>query len=209
MDEIDFVKRQKDIYLPKTEPVIVYVPKMRFLMIDGKGAPEGSKEFQAAVGALYGLVYSVKFSDKRSMAPKGFTKFKVPPLEGLWWMEGRQGFDQSKPKDWRWTIMIRVPDFVTKEAVSTFADELEKKKGPGVYHNVRLEELTECLSVQILHIGPYDAEKPNIDKMHAFSAEQGYKLRGRHHEIYFGDPRRTAPEKLKTVLRHPVTKYKP
>jgi hypothetical protein len=208
---IDFVKEQKDLYLPKTEPVIVDVPEMLFLMVDGKGQPESGpaehdNEFQAAFGALYGIVYSIKFSDKKGSAPAGFKKFKVSPPEGLWWMEGGKGFDTSKPNDWRWTLMLRVPEFVTKDVIAKFADELEKKKGPGAYKKVRLEKYTEGPSVQIMHIGPYAEEQPNIEKMHAFAKEQGYKLHGHHHEIYFGDPRRSAPEKLKTVLRQPVRK---
>ena len=208
---IDFVKEQKEFYLPKTEPVIVDIPEMLFLMIDGKGQPEGgppehNNEFQAAFGALYGLVYSIKFSDKKGNAPAGFKKFKVAPPEGLWWMDDGKEFDMSRPQDWSWTLMIRVPDFVTKEVIAHYAEELEKKKGPGAYKKVRLEKFTEGPSVQLIHIGPYNAETPNIKKMHDFAKEQGYKLHGHHHELYFGDPRRTKPEKLKTVLRQPVTK---
>lgn len=209
-EQIDFVNQHKELYLPKTEPVIIDVPEMLFLMIDGKGqpdagTPEHNTEFQEVVGVLYGLVYTIKFSDKKGNPPTGYQKFKVPPLEGLWWMEGVEGFDMTRPDKWRWTLMIRVPEFVTTEAVEQFAEELEKKKGPSAYKKVRLERYTEGLSVQLMHTGPYDTEQPNIEKLHTFAMEQGYKLRGHHHELYFGDPRRTKPERLRTVLRQPIT----
>lgn len=215
MDVVDFVKENKQLYMPKTGPVIVKVPKMQFLMIDGRGAPDpnhGSEEdknvFGEAVGALYGLTYSIKMSDKKGEAPKNYHNFKVPPLEALWWMDSGQAFDVASPDDWRWTAMMRMPDYVTKEVVGHFADILVKKKKSDIYKKVRLESFMEGPSVQILHIGPYDAEGPNIDKMHAYAKEQGYKPQGKHHEIYYSDPRRTAPEKLKTVLRQPVEKAK-
>lgn len=212
-DVVDFVKKDKALYQPKAEPVIVVVPKMKFLMIDGQGAPDpdvGSEkdisEFQKAVGALYGLVYSIKMSEKKGDQPEGYQNFKVPPLEALWWMADDSEFDVKKPEKWRWTAMIRVPDFVNPEVVSKFADELVTKKKTDIYKQVRLDEFFEGESVQIMHIGPYDAEEPNIDKMHDFAKDHGYSLRGKHHEIYFGDPRRSAPEKLKTVLRQPIQK---
>ena len=213
MDVRDFVKENKDIYLPKTSPVIVDVPEMVFLMIDGAGAPdpdEGSSghknEFQAAMGALYGLVYSVKMSPKKNAALKAFYNFKVAPPEGLWWMKSGKAFDMRKRNEWRWTLMIRVPEFVTQKIVYGYVNELVAKKKNEVYRKVRLEKFREGLSVQLMHIGSYASEGPNIERMHVFAKEQGYKLTGKHHEIYFGDPRRSAPEKLKTVLRQPVAK---
>jgi len=211
METLDFVREQKPIYLPKQEPVVVDVPEMLFLMIDGEGQPDGgtpehNQVFQAAVGALYGLVYTIKFSDKKGNAPEGFLKFKVPPLEGLWWMKDGEAFDMKRPGEWCWTLMIRVPDFVTDKTIAEFADELEQKKGPGAYKSVRLERFIEGPSVQVMHIGPYDTEAQTIRKMHAFAAANGYRLKGHHHELYFGDPRRTKPERLRTVLRQPVVK---
>lgn len=213
MDVIDFVKQEKGIYAPKSEPVIVDIPEMQFLMIDGEGAPDPSDgteehigDFQRATGALYGIAYSIKMAYKGDSQPKGYHNFKVPPLDGLWWMKDGGEFDMTKPSDWRWTIMIRVPDFVTKDVVSNYADMLVKKKNSDVYKDVRLEKFHEGLCVQIMHIGSYASEGPNIKKMHDYAEKQGYKLHGKHHEIYFGDPRRTAPERLKTVLRQPIKK---
>lgn len=211
MDVTDFTKEQKDLYLPKVEPIIMDVPEMPFLMIDGRGAPDpdtGSdkdiSEFEHAVGALYGLAYSIKMSDKKGAAPKGWHNFKVPPLEGLWWMADNQDFDTARPEQWRWTLMLRMPGYVTPEIVARFANELTTKKKDDIFKQVRLETYHEGPSVQLMHIGSYDTEGPNIQKMLRHAAEQGYRLRGKHHELYYGDPRRGAPEKLRTVLRHPV-----
>lgn len=213
MDLIDFVKERKDLYQPGREPGIIDVPKMQFLMFDGSGAPdpdvgsdEDISEFQEALGALYGLTYSIKMSDKKGLAPAGWQNFKVPPLEALWWMDDGSEFDTSRPEKWRWTALMRMPDFLTPEIVATFADMLEAKKKSEIYKKVRLESYHEGSSVQIMHVGSYADEGPNIERMHAYAKEQGYTLHGKHHEIYFGDPRRSAPEKLRTILRHPVRK---
>lgn len=213
MDVKDFAKEQKDLYFPKTEPSIIDVPEMLFLMIDGEGAPdpvEGSSKdvsaFQKAVGALYGLAYSIKMSEKKGLQPTGYFNFKVPPLEALWWMKSGQDFDMTKPDEWRWTMMLRVPEYVTKEVVLGFADELVKKKKNDIYKKVRLAPYKEGPSVQLMHIGPYATEGPNIKKMHEYAEVRGYSQNGKHHEIYFGDPRKSAPDKLKTVLRQPIQK---
>jgi hypothetical protein len=210
---IDYVKEYKYLYLPKSEPVIVEVPKMKFLMIDGKGAPDpivgrsaDISEFQAAVGALYGLTYTIKMSEKSGTQPNGYENFKVPPLEALWWMDDGTDFDTAKPLKWRWTAMIRMPEFVSAETVNKFANTLVEKKKNEIYKHVKLDYYEEGLSVQIMHIGPYSDEAPNINKMLLFAESEGYKKSGKHHEIYYGDPRRSAPEKLKTVLRQPVSK---
>jgi hypothetical protein len=209
----DFVKENKALYQPKTGPVIIDVPTMKFLMVDGKGAPdpddgtgEHVSDFQDAMGALYGVVYSIKMSYKGDEQLPGYENFKVPPPEALWWMTDHSDFDMTKPNEWRWTLMLRVPDFVTQNIVDKYIDQLVIKKKSNRYKKVRLEEYTEGNSVQILHVGPYAEEGPNIQKMHVFAQEQGYKLHGKHHEIYFGDPRRTAPANLKTVLRQPIQK---
>lgn len=206
METIDF--RKDPTYKAKTEPAIINVPKMLFVMVDGKGAPEGSAgantEFQEAMQALFGVVYTIKFWDKKHSAPAGYAKFTMAPLEGIWWMEGTGGFDMARPDDWRWTVMLRLPEFVTPAYFKQVVDELIEKKQSDVYKKARLEYMQEGECVQLMHIGPYDQEQPNIEKMHAFAKEQGYELRGRHHELYFGDPRRTSPEKLKTILRQPV-----
>jgi hypothetical protein len=197
-------------YKAKTEPEIIDIPKMLFVMVDGKGAPDASgtanTEFQSAMQVLFGVVYTIKFWDKKHPAPPGYAKFTMAPLEGLWWMEGGISFDMAKPDDWRWTVMIRLPEFVTPEYFKQVVGELIDKKQSDIYKLGRLEYFEEGSCVQIMHIGPYDQEGPNIDKMHAFAKESGYKLAGKHHELYFGDPRRTVPEKLRTILRQAVQK---
>lgn len=211
MNSIDF---KKDLqYKAKIEPEIVQVPKMQFVMIDGKGAPDpisGSdkdvSEFQAAMAVVYGIVYSVKFWDKKHQVPAGYAKFTMPPLEALWWMADGSEFDTAKPNEWRWTAMHRLPEFVDKKFFDEIVNELVDKKKSKDFKKARLETWSEGNAVQILHIGPYDQEGPNILKMHYFATENGYKLKGKHHELYFGDPRRTKPERLKTILRHPVEK---
>lgn len=212
-DVIDFVKENKSLYQPKTDPVIVDVPNMKFLMVDGAGAPdpdEGSEkdvsEFQEAMGALYGVVYSIKMSYKGEEQLPGYQNFKVPPPEALWWMADDSDFDVKKPKLWRWTLMIRVPGYVTQEIVENYIQKLVIKKKTDNYKKVYLKDFHEGLAVQLMHVGSYSTEGPNIEKMHAFANKEGYALRGKHHEIYYGDPRRTSPEKLKTVLRQPVSK---
>lgn len=209
----DFVKDQKNLYQPPAEPQIIEVPEMTFLMIDGEGAPDPDQgtegditDFQHAVGAAYGIAYGIKMSPKKGQEPSGFYNFKVPPLEALWWMRGGGQFDVSKRDDWRWTLMLQVPEFCTPEVVELFANRCIAKKKDEIYKQVRVEQFKEGDCVQLMHVGSYASEAPNIQKMHDFALSQGYKLRGRHHEIYFGDPRRTAPEKLKTVLRQPITR---
>lgn len=213
VDVIDFVKEQKALYMPKTEPVIVDVPEMSFIMMDGRGMPDpqvGTAEdieaFTRGVGTLYGIVYLLKFADKKGLAPASWHNFKVPPLEALWDVPDGASFDMANASQWTWTMIMRVPDFVTPEVLEDFTDYLANKKKDGFYKQVRLERYREGPSVQLMHIGPYDAEGPSIDRMHEYAVAQGYKIKGKHHEIYFSDPRRTAPEKLKTTLRQPLTK---
>lgn len=184
---------------------------MQFLMIDGKGQPgEGgpkhNSEFQQAFSALYGITYAIKMSEKKGEQPPGFENFKVPPPEGLWWMKDGSSFDMKHTSDWRWTLMIRLPDFVTPNVVKEFVDTMVAKKKSDVYRKVRLEALHEGLSVQVMHTGSYADEGPIIQNMHTYALEHGYRLHGKHHEIYFGDPRRSKPENLKTVLRQPLAR---
>lgn len=201
MDKIDFKKELKYLYSPSAkEPALVEVPEMKFLMVDGQGDPGTSAAFQAAMEMLYGLSYTLKFTMKK----KG-KDWTVPPLEGLWWMEGIDGFDMNRRDEWKWTLMVMQPEFITEAQVEQARKELAEKRGePAV--KARFGSLREGLCVQLMHVGPYSAEGPTIQRLHLFAQEQGYRLRGKHHEIYLGDPRRTAPEKLKTVLRHPVQK---
>jgi hypothetical protein len=168
-------------------------------MIDGRGAPEDSR-YREALEALYPLAYTLKFALKKERG----LDYPVMPLEGLWWAEDMNAFANADREAWIWTAMIMQPDFVTQEDFESARAEVERKKGSSAALAVaRLERFEEGRSAQIMHIGPYSAEGPTITKLHDFIEEQGGRLRGKHHEIYLGDPRRSAPEKLKTVIRQP------
>jgi hypothetical protein len=200
---LDYKKELKHLYRPSAKAyAVVDVPPMNFLMIDGHGDPNTAQEYQEAVEALYAVAYALKFTSKKE---KGMD-YVVPPLEGLWWAENMETFTTEDKSAWDWTMMIMQPEWVTRDMFEKALKQVEKKKDLPALSKLRLEAYHEGLSVQILHIGPYDAEAPTIAGMHAFAAENGYQLAGKHHEIYLGDPRRVAPEKLKTVLRQPVRK---
>ena len=206
MDTIDF---KKDItYKAKTTPEIINVPKMLFVMVDGKGGPESSDksdtEFQQAMQAIFGIVYTIKFWDKKYAPPKGYSKFTMAPIEALWWSGNNQEFDMNDQKKWEWTAMVRLPEFVTPDFFNEVIANCVDSKKSDIFKNARLEYFEEGLCVQLMHIGPYNQEVPNIEKMHKFVRDSGYELVGKHHELYFGDPRRTAPEKLRTILRQPI-----
>jgi len=207
MPKVDYKKDHKDLYLPKTSPAIIDVPSMTFIMVDGSGDP-ADKEYQNAISVLYSLSYTVKMKGKELA---GYYDYTVFPLEGLWW--GDSGtFDIEKRDNWRWTSMIRQPDFVTLD-IFKWAMELTKKKKPELdFSKVRLETFTEGLCVQSMHIGPYANESATIEKMDTFI--QNNRLTNvtgtdrKHHEIYISDPSKTAPEKMNTVLRLPVIRSK-
>lgn len=202
--KIDLKKELKHLYKPATKKVeLVEVPEMNFLMVNGKGAPEGSQEFQEAIEVLYGVSYTLKFMLKGQKKGPDYT---IMPLEGLWWMAGGGDFDIKRESDWKWTLMIVQPGHITEDDVKEAAAQLKEKKDPQGLKKLRFRGFEEGLSVQIMYIGPYSEEKDTIEKMESYASENGYRFRGKHHEIYLGDPRRTAPEKLKTVLRHPVRK---
>jgi hypothetical protein len=201
MSKIDLSKELKDLYTANRKPELVHVPDGKFLTILGKGNPNG-EEYQQAIQAIYGTAYTLKFHYK-----KQGNDFKVNALEGLWSLEGGV-FDLNNPaprEDWRWKSIIRVPDFVEEEVLKEILPELVKKRGEKV-KEVKLESFHEGLSAQIMHVGPYCEELPTINQLHEWVEEQGYQLRGDHHEIYMNDPRRTKPENLKTIIRHPVEK---
>ena len=206
MAKIDFKKTLKELYLPSAKEVVaVEAPVMNFAMVEGAGDPNGSQEFQDGVQALYGVTFTIKMSPKKGPAPVGYFEYVVPPLEGLWWLKGAKAFDMSRnKKDWCWTLMIMQPEFVTAELVADALRHLKKKKENPALDKLRFEVFDEGAAVQIMHIGPYADEGPTIEKMHAFAKEKGYQLTGKHHEIYLSDPRKTRPEKLRTVLRQPV-----
>ena len=198
--DIDLKKTLKPFYSASaTKPAIVDVPAMNVIMVDGKGDPNGAA-FQEAVGTLYSVAYTTKFSFKKE---KGID-YPVLPLEGLWSADDIQDFVKAKRDNWKWTLFIGLPDVVTKKDFAETVAIVKKKEKVPRLAEVRLQKFAEGKAAQILHIGPYSAERETIERLHRFVEEQGFRLRGRHHEIYLGDPRRSTPEKLKTIIRHPV-----
>ena len=204
MEKIDLKKEYASLYnVPKNKMVIVDVPKLNYLMIDGKGNPNTSKDFQDAIETLYPVAYTLKFTCKKGPLQKDYG---VMPLEGLWWMDDMSEFTMENKDKWNWTLMILQPDFIDKKMVDVAIEAVAKKKAPAALRKMRFESMKEGKCAQILHIGPYDQEPPNIIKLHDFIRENGYKLHGKHREIYLNDMRRTAPDKLKTIIRQPMTK---
>ncbi len=201
--KIEYVKQQKELYAPPKKPVTIDVPMIPFLMLDGAGDPN-SEQYQQAVQTLYAVMYTIKMGCKQE---KGYMDFAVPPLEGLWWCKG-DSFDLYKRDNWLWTSMIRLPDFVTDTFFDTAIALATRKKPTISFTNVRKESFTEGLCVQMMHIGPYATEPTTVADMHAYMAQNGLQdevgLVRKHHEIYLSDPRKAQPEKMKTILRHPV-----
>jgi hypothetical protein len=204
MKKLDLKKELSQFYNPpKKEVTLVDVPPLNFLMVDGQGNPNTSQAFKEAMEALYSVSYTVKFTLKKDGRGPDYT---VMPLEGLWWTEGGEGFHQTNKDLWHWTVMIMQPDHITDADIEQAIQTVQTKKNPPALKKLRFERYTESLSVQIMYLGPYDEEGPTIDRLHAYAQERGYNLRGKHHEIYLSDPRRTKPERLKTILRQPVYK---
>ncbi len=201
MAKLDFKKERKDLYNPPTKPVMVDVPELQYLMIDGQGYPGTSQEYQNAMEALFPLAYTLKFTIKKQQN----IDYAVMPLQGLWWADDMTNFSEHKDA-WKWISMMMQPEFVTPVLFAEAVAEVRKKKAPIALDKVRFERFTEGLSAQIMHIGPYSEEGPTIEKLHAFIRESGYDMAGKHDEIYLGDPRKAAPEKLKTIIRQPVVK---
>ena len=200
MGKVDFKKTLKHLYRPSARGFeIVEVPEMRFLMVDGMGAPDGPA-YSAAVEWLYSVSYPVKFLSKIEFE----RDYVVAPLEGLWWAEDMNAYIEDDRDSWQWTMMIMQPEWVTDEMMQRATVKAESKVGRAP-DSSRFELFNEGVSVQIMHIGPYSEEAPTIARLHnEFLPENGLTENGHHHEIYLGDPRRTAPDKLKTVLRQPV-----
>jgi hypothetical protein len=203
--KVDLKRDQKHLYASSAKEVaLVEVPAMNFLMADGTGDPNASPDFQAAVEALYGLSYALKFMIKKGQG----IDYAVLPLEGLWWAEDMEAFapETMDKNRWQWTLMIRQPEYVNPALFGQALEQVKKKKTLPYLARVRWGTWHEGLSAQILHIGPFSEETATIQKIHAFIKEQGYDFNGKHHEIYLSDPRRTAPGKLKTVIRQPLKK---
>lgn len=206
MKRVDFKREMKKIYFPAPRnPELVKVPGMNFLMIDGKGDPNKSDAYQAAVDSLYAVSYALKFSIKYS--PQRLD-YAILPLESLWWAEDMSAFSQGNRDEWLWTAMIRQPELISREMVTEMMVDVREKKNPPALDKMRFQSLKEGQCAQILHLGPYSAERVTIEKLHEFIEENNYDFGGKHHEIYLNDPRRTAAESLKTVIRQPVTPRK-
>lgn len=200
MDKVDLKKELKDLYQASAKEVAaIEVPDMNFLMVDGQGAP-ASLEYQQALEALFPLAYALKFMAKKSQG----VDYGVMPLEGLWWVDDMTKFSVERKDEWKWTAMIMQPKYITEDLFKEAVEEVRKKKAPAVLDKVRFESYHEGKAAQIMHIGPYSAEGPTIQKLHAFIKESGHELSGKHHEIYLSDVRKTAPEKLKTIIRQPM-----
>mgnify|MGYP001393551119 CR=1 FL=1 len=200
--KLDLKATLKPLYNPGSRDFsVVEVPPMQFLMIDGTGDPNSAPAYQSAVEAIYAVAYTLKFAIKKGRQ----IDYTVMPLEGLWWVDDIAHFDLARREDWQWTMMIMQPEFVTADDVAQAKAEARRKKDQPAIDSLRFETLHEGLCVQIMHIGPYSAEAPTIARLHQeFLPAHGYVETGHHHEIYLGDPRRTAPEKLRTILRQPV-----
>lgn len=204
----DYKKEFKEFYLPPQKPVIVKVPKMNYLAVEGTGNPnEEGGTYQAALGLLYGIAFTLKMSYKGSYKIQGYFDYVVPPLEGLWWQEGSAGIDYARKEAFHWTSMIRLPDFVSQADFHWAVEEATKKKKQD-FSQVMFFPYQEGLCVQVMHVGTYDQEPATIRAMEDFAVANGYHIdlsRERlHHEIYLSDPRKVEPSRLKTVIRHPI-----
>ncbi|MBQ8930196.1 MAG: GyrI-like domain-containing protein [Oscillospiraceae bacterium] len=206
----DYKKEYKAFYMPANKPTIVTVPPMRFAAVRGQGDPNPADSFyKQAVSMLYAVAYTVKMSKLGDHRIRGFFDFVVPPLEGFWWQPGRGDVDYAHKEAFQWIALIRLPDFVTEADFRWAVEEASDKKKTDLTA-VEFLPWEEGLCVQCMHLGPYDDEPVTVSLMHRFLAEKGYALdisdTRHHHEIYLNDARKTAPEKLKTVIRHPIRK---
>ena len=198
MSKIDFLKTEKEYYKTKPEPVLVNLRAYQYITIQGNSAPE-DPIFTKSIGSLYGVVYPLKFAYKARDKD-----FVVPKMEAFWWVEGTVPFEEAERKDWHWKLMIPMPDFVQEHE---FLRVLEQSREKGKVANdlvLNFEQIHEGRSIQILHLGSYENEKENIDKLMAFMKDNGLEMNGHHHEIYLSDPMKTPVEKLRTILRYPV-----
>ena len=204
----DFKKEYKEFYMPKSKPSLVDVPAMNYIAVRGKGDPNMEDgEYKKAIGMLYAIAFTIKMSKKGAHRIEGYFDYVVPPLEGFWWQDGVAGVDYSHKETFNWISVIRLPDFVTRADFDwAVAEATEKKKAD--FSKVEFITYEEGVCVQCLHVGPYDDEPATVAKMHKYMEDRGYALdindRRLHHEIYLSDARKVVPEKLKTVIRHPV-----
>ena len=208
MEKLDLRKQFQALYSPSAKEIsLVEVPPFQFAMLDGEiepgNSPSTSPAFQDALQALYGVSYTLKFMSKQRQDHP--VDYSVMALEALWWIEGA-AFDIKRPQDWHWTAMIMQPPHITHQMFDDGLTQLRRKKPNPSIDRLRLEVFHEGLSLQIMHIGPYATEPVSLARMQAFAQEHGYTYRGKHHEIYLGDPRRADPARLKTILRQPILK---
>lgn len=204
----DFKKEMKELYAPKTAPSMVNVPRASYISMEGQGDPnqEGGA-YQQAIAVLYAVAYTLKMSYKSEYQIPGFYQYVVPPLEGFWWQPGVPGVDYANKAGFQWISLLRLPDFVRPEDFAWATEEASRKKKLDC-SGARMLTVNEDLCVQALHIGPYDTEPETVARMEQYLAENGYvndiSDTRRHHEIYLSDPRKTPPEKWRTVIRHPI-----
>ena len=206
----DFKKEYKEFYLPRSKPEIVEVPKMNYIAVQGCGNPNDEDgAYKKSIGLLYGIAFTIKMSKKGTHEIKGYFDYVVPPLEGFWWQEGRDGFDYGRKEEFQWISVIRLPDFVTKEDFDWAVEEAGKKKKQD-FSKVEFLTLTEGMCVQCMHVGAFDEEPATVAWMDQYLQEQGYEndFSGErlHHEIYLSDARKVPKERWKTVIRHPIKK---
>lgn len=206
----DYKKEYKEFYLPKNQPTIVSIPRMNFVAVRGKGNPNTENgEYQAAIGILYTIAFTIKMSYKGGHKINGYFEYVVPPLEGFWWQKDCIGIDYSKKEEFEWISLIRLPDFVTKEEFDWAVREATKKKQKD-FSKAEFFTYEEGTCVQCMHLGSYDEEPRTIALMDQYASIEGYEIdineKRYHHEIYLSDPRRCNPKNLKTVLRHPIRK---
>jgi hypothetical protein len=204
--KIDLKKENRELYYPKKGQIsLIDVPEMNFLMLDGEGDPNTSQEYQNAMETIFPVSYKVKFMSKKELD----RDYVVMPLEGLWWTDNMEDFSVDDKEGWKWTVMIRQPNFIDIEMVNTVVEEILKKNELPSITKLRLEKFREGKSAQILHVGPFSEEGPTVEKLHEYIEANGYSFEGsldgnKHHEIYLSDIRRAKPENLKTVIRQPV-----
>lgn len=199
--KLDLKKELKHLYNASAKAIeIVKVPPMRYLMIDGKGDPNTAQAYKDSVSALYSVAYTLRFALKKAAV----LDYGVMPLEGLWWTDDPATMRMDDKSDWQWTMLIVQPDAVTNAAFEQALEAAGKKKDTPLLDNVRFEPYDEGVSAQIMHHGSYADEPPTIERLHTGIASQGYRINGKHHEIYLNDPTRTAPDRLKTIIRYPI-----
>ena len=204
----DYKKEYKEFYMPEAKPQIIEVPKMNYIAVRGSGDPnDDNGEYKKAIGLLYARAFTIKMSKKGDHKIEGYFDYVVPPLEGFWWQDGIDGIDYNHKENFRWISVIRLPDFVSKKDFDWAIKEATVKKKQD-FSEVEFMSITEGLCVQCMHMGSYDDEPATVELMDEYIEENGYENDfsddRRHHEIYLSDARKVAPEKLKTLIRHPI-----